>query len=260
MNARATWKGSLVLGKHELPVKMYSAVQDQALHFHLLHDKDLTPVEQRIVRKVNGREVPKEEQRKASPLDNGKAVILEPEELEALEPESDRQIHLLRFVPASALAEQWLDRPYLLGPDEDEAAYFALVAALGAKEAVGIARWVMRDKRYLGALSVAGGYLLMTTLRRAEQVPAVPAIRPDKARTPSDAEVKLAEQLVDAITAVFDPRGWRDEARERLAKLIESKAKGTKLKLVKPKPKPATDDLAASLQASLAATGGKKVA
>ena len=50
MAARAIWKGQLVLGKHEVPVKMYSAVQDQAVHFHLLHDKDLTPVEQRIVR------------------------------------------------------------------------------------------------------------------------------------------------------------------------------------------------------------------
>ena len=252
MNARAIWKGSLVLGRHELPVKMYSAVQDQALHFHLLHDQDLTPVEQRIVRKDNGREVPKEDQRKAFPLDDGRAVILEPE--------ADRRIELLRFVPPDALGDPWLDRPYLLGPDEDDAAYFALVEALGAQAMVGIARWVMREKRYLGALSVAGDYLLMTTLRRAEQVLQLPAVKPDKARTPSAAEVKLAEQLVDAITAEFDPQAWRDEARERLARLIEAKAKGTKLKLVKAKPKEATEDLSASLQASLKAMGGKKVA
>ena len=69
MAARAIWKGSLVLGEHEVPVKMYSAVQDRAVHFHLLHDKDLSPVEQRIVRKDNGHEVPKEQQRKAFPLD-----------------------------------------------------------------------------------------------------------------------------------------------------------------------------------------------
>ena len=66
MSARAVWKGSLVLGEREVPIKMYSAVEDQTMHFRLLHDKDLAPVEQRIVRKDNGREVPKADQRKAS--------------------------------------------------------------------------------------------------------------------------------------------------------------------------------------------------
>ena len=132
--------------------------------------------------------------------------------------------------------------------------------ALGDKSRIGIARWVMREKRYLGALSAGNGYLALTTLRRAEQVMAVPAIRPDKARTPSEAEVKLAEQLVDSITGAFTPQEWHNEHRERLHELIEAKAKGTRLRLVAARPKEATGDLAESLRASLAATKGKKVA
>jgi DNA end-binding protein Ku len=260
MSARAIWKGSLVVGKHEVAVKVYSALEDQAVHFHLLHDKDLTPVEQRIVRKDTGAEVPKEAQRKAFPLDDSRAVILEPEELDQLEPAADRSIELLRFVPRTAIGDQWFDRPYYLGPDGDDGAYFAMAKALGAADRVGIARWVMRDKRYLGALSVSGPYLQMTTLRRAEQVLAVPAVRPDKARTPSAAEVKLAEQLVDSITGAFAPEQWQNEYRERLARLIEAKAKGTKLRIVKTEPRKASDNLADSLRASLAATKGKKVA
>lgn len=260
MTARAIWKGNLVLGKHAVAVKMYAAVQDRAVHFHLLHAKDLTPVEQRIVRKDNGREVPKESQRRALPLDDQRAVILDPDELDKLDPAADRGIELLRFVPRDAVGDQWFDRPYLLGPDDDEGAYFALVQALADRDRLGIARWVMRDKRYLGALSVEGGYLVMTTLRRAEQVLAVPSIRPDKARTPSDAEVKLAGQLVETITGDFIPEEWHNEYRERLAKLVEAKAKGTRLRLVAPKPKEATTDLAESLRASLAATKGRKVA
>jgi DNA end-binding protein Ku len=260
MSARAIWKGELALGKRKVPVKMYSAVQDQVVNFHLLHDMDLTPVDQRIVRKDNGREVPKEAQRKAFPLDGERAVILEPDELEKLEPDADRTIELLRFVPRSALGDTWFDRPYVLGPDADDGAYFALAQAIEEKDRIGIARWVMRDKRYLGALSVADGYLQMTTLRRAEQVLEVPAVRPDKARTPSEAEVKLAEQLVESITGAFEPEAWENEYRKRLAKLIETKAKGTRLRLVKPQPKQATGDLAESLRASLAAAKGKKVA
>jgi len=262
MAARAIWKGTLVLGKHEVPIKMYSAVQDQAVRFHLLHDKDLTPVEQRIVRKDNGREVPKEAQRKAFPLDDQRAVILEPEELAQLAPESDRAIHLLRFVPRGALGDEWFERPYYLGPDgQGDADYFALASALAGKDRIGIARWVMRDKRYVGALAVGDdGYLRMTTLRRSEQVLDVPAVRPDKARTPSPAEIKLAEQLVDSITGPFSPEEWHNEYRERLHKLIEAKAKGAKLKLVAAKPKEATSDLAESLRASLAQAKGKKVA
>ena len=260
MPARAIWKGHLVLGKQEVAVKMYSAVQDQAVHFHLLHDKDLTPVEQRIVRKDNGREVPREAQRKAFPLDDQRAVILDPAELETLEPEADRAIRILRFVPRKALGDPWFDRPYVLGPDDDGAAYFALAQALGAKDRIGIARWVMRDRSYLGALSAEDGYLRMTTLRRAEQVLDVPAVKPDKARTPSDAEIKLAEQLVESITGAFEPEAWQNDYRQRLHKLIEAKAKGTKLRLVTPKAKEATGDLAESLRASLAASKGKKVA
>lgn len=260
MSARAIWKGKLVLGKHEVPVKLYSAVEDQAVHFRLLHEADLTPVEQRIVRKEDGREVAREDQRKAFAIDDERAVLLEPEELDALEPEAEREIRLLRCVPLNALDDRWYDRPYLLGPDGEEDSYFALAAALASKARIGIARWVMRDKRYLGALTAGHGYLGMTTLRRASQVLQLPAIRPDKARTPSAAEIKLAEQFVQSITGRFNPDDWNNEYRKRLIGLIDAKAKGTKLKLVKAKSRESVDDLTQSLRASLAAGKEKKSA
>ena len=86
--ARAIWKGRLLIGRQDLAVKMYSAVQDRKVHFRLLHARDLSPIEQRIVRKSDGKEVPKKEQVKAFPLDDGNAVIVRDEELESLEPAS----------------------------------------------------------------------------------------------------------------------------------------------------------------------------
>src|SRR5690606_10064761 len=114
--ARAMWKGRLVLGDEALPVRMYAAVQDRAVHFRLLDRETLEPVRQRIVRKSDGAAVPGREQRKAFPLDGERAVVLTPEELEALEPEPSRDIDLCRFVPAARLGDPWYDRPYWLGP------------------------------------------------------------------------------------------------------------------------------------------------
>ncbi len=257
---RAIWKGVLNLGQERVPVRMYSAVEDTTVHFRLLHARDRAPVEQHIVRKDNGREVPKEERRKALPVDRDTAVVLQPEELEELEPPPSRDIHLCRFVSPALLSDQWYDRPYYLGPDGDAESYFALAEALARKQVMGIARWVMRKKRYLGALALADRYLAVITLRRADQVLSFSGIEPAKASTPLESELRLAEQLVSSITADFKPELWQDEYRKRVCALIEAKARGERLQPHRPKPKAAPTGLAESLKASIAAARERKVA
>jgi DNA end-binding protein Ku len=258
--ARAIWKGEIQLGKQAVPVKLYSAVEDRSIHFHLLHERDRTPVEQRIVRKDTGKEVLKEDIRKAFAVSPQTAVILHPEDLEKLLPPESREIAISRFVASSVLGDQWFDRPYYLGPDDEDSAYYALAEALQRKNVIGIARWVMRKKRYLGALSSVDGFLTMTTLRRADQVLSFSGIEPNKSVEPEPNELKLARQLVSSIEADFDPSLWKNDYRERLCKLIEAKARGEKLEPVKPKKKAPTADLADSLRASIAAMKEKKVA
>lgn len=258
MSARAVWTGKLLVGRHEVPVKMYSAVEDRAVHFKLLDRSKHAHVEQRIVRKDTGQEVEREERRKAYPLENGQAVILQPEDLAALEPPPSRDIHLCRFVQAGLLTDQWYDRPYYLGPDEDEQAYFALAQAVAARQVEGIARWVMRKKRYLGALRATGDYLMMITLRRSEQVLALPAVEPAKSRAPSEAELKLAAQLVDSIAGPFTPEEWHNEYRDRLRAVVDAKLHGTKVTPLRP-PKPApASSLEDALRASIAGTKERK--
>jgi DNA end-binding protein Ku len=257
---RAIWKGRLLVGKSDLGVKLYSAVEDRTIHFHLLHAKDHAPVQQHIVRKDTGEDVPKDEMRKAFATDRSTAVILQPPELEKLEPRESRDIQVCRFVAPALLGDQWYDRPYYLGPDGDDADYFALAAALERKNMVGIARWVMRKKRYLGAVSTVNGYLMMVTLRRADQVLSFSGVEPAKAATPSANEMKLAQQLVASITSDFEPELWQNEYRQRLCKLIEAKSRGEKLERVRPKKRPAQKSLAESLKASLAAAKEKRVA
>ncbi|MET0659001.1 MAG: Ku protein [Steroidobacteraceae bacterium] len=258
--ARAMWKGTIALGKHPVGVKMYSAVEDRSIHFHMLHKKDRAPVEQHIVRKDTGKDVPKNEIRKAFALSRDTAVVLEPEDLEKLVPPDSREIHIYRFVPHSVLSDQWFERPYYMGPDTDEDSYFALAEALERKSVIGITQWVMRKKRYLGALTALDGYLTMSTLRRADQVLAFSGIEPASSAAPQASELKLAEQLVSSIAADFDPQQWQNEYRKRLCEVIAAKARGEKIKAPPPKRKAAQGSLAENLRASIAAAREKKVA
>jgi len=258
--ARAIWKGQLQLDEQKLDVKLYSAIEDRSIHFHMLHEKDRAPVEQHIVRKDTGKDVAKADMRKAFALNAGTAVILEPEDLEKLVPPESREIAICRFVAPSVLSDQWYDRPYYLGPDSDDGDYFALAEALHRKNVVGIARWVMRKKRYVGALTSTDGYLMLSTLRRADQVLSFSGIEPAKANEPAASELKLAQQLVSSIESDFDPSTWQNEYRQRLCKLIEAKARGEKLEPVRVKKKAPSASLADSLRASIAAVKEKKVA
>jgi DNA end-binding protein Ku len=258
--ARAIWTGNIELGKQHVGVKLYSAVEDRTVHFHLLHAKDRAPVQQHIVRKDTGKDVSKDAMRKAYALDRQTAVILHPADLEKLVPPDSRDIHLSRFVPRAAIGDQWFDRPYYLGPDKDEENYFALAEALNQKSVFGVMHWVMRKKRYVGALSSLNGYLVLTTLRRAEQVLSFSGVQPAKTSAPLASELKLAQQLVDSISADFDPHLWHNDYHDRLCKMIAAKARGEKLEPMRKKKSAPQRDLAETLRASIAAAKEKKVA
>jgi len=259
MAARAIWKGKLHIGDLEVPVKMYSAVVDRTVHFRLLDEASRTPVHQKIVRKTDGKEVPPTQRRKAYVVDHDHAVILTPEELEAIEPASSRDIALEHFVEWTLIGDQWYDRPYYLGPDDDEAAYFALSKALERRRVFGIARWVMRKKRYLGAVAPNNGYLTMLTLRRSEQVVSGAGLDIAPSRQADEREIRLAERLVDTIAGGFEPQLWQNEYRQRIAALIDAKLKGKPFPRARPRRK-AEGALAEQLQQSLAAAKERKVA
>jgi DNA end-binding protein Ku len=254
------WKGALALGKHSVSVTVFAAIEDRSIRFHMLHKKDHAAVEQHIVRKDTGKDVKREDIRKAFSVRSDTAVILQPEDLEKLTPPESRDIQLLRFVTPETLGDQWFDRPYYLGPDGDNESYFALAQALTDKNLVGIARWVMRKKRYVGALTAVDGYLALTTMRRADQVLRFSDIEPAASMKPMANELKLAEQLIKSIEADFEPQQWQNEYRERLLELIKSKARGERVKPVRVVKKKPQASLAASLKASIAAAKEKKVA
>jgi DNA end-binding protein Ku len=253
MAARAIWKGELKIGSAKIPVKLYSAVEDRTVRFHILDDKHLKRVKQHMVNPDNGDEVTNEEIQKGYELEPGKFVIVTDEDLQSLEPKPSREIEITEFVPPEAISPQWYERPYYLAPDGDQKAYFALVEALKNRKREGIAHWVMRNKEYVGALRAEGDYLMLVTLRNAEEVISARDLPKPAGRAPTQKELNMAKQLVGMLEGEFNPADYKDEYRDRVMEFIKQKAKGKapRLRAVKSKRKAASLDsvLQKSLQA-----------
>ncbi|HEV8189606.1 MAG TPA: Ku protein [Pyrinomonadaceae bacterium] len=237
MAARAIWKGEIKLGTTKVPVKLYSAVQDRTVRFHVLDDRQKNRVKQHMIDPDSGDEVPTEEIQKGYEIEPGKYVILTKEDLETLTPPPSRDIEVVEFVPQAKISQQWYERPYYLGPDGDEKDYFALAEALQNKESEGIAHWVMRNKYYAGALRAIDDYLYLFTLRDANEVILADQLTKPTGAAPTQKELAMAKQLVEMLQGEFKATEYKDEYRERVMEFIEKKAKGhaPRLKAVKAK-------------------------
>jgi DNA end-binding protein Ku len=226
MAARAIWKGELKVGSNKIPVKLFSAVEDKSVRFHILDDTKRNRVKQHMVNPSSGDEVETKDIRKGYEIEPGRFVILEEEELESLKPEPSREIEVAEFVPFDGIPQQFYERPYFLGPDGDQGDYFALAQALENQKREGIAHWVMRNKAYTGALAGQDGYLVLSTLRNEGEVIASDQLPKPAGRPPTKKEIELAKHLVSLLEGEFDPKDYKDEYRERVLEFIAKKAKG----------------------------------
>lgn len=258
MTARAMWKAVIKLdggkaGAGNVPIKLYAGVRGKPFSFHLLHAEDGQRVEQRIVNPETGEAVAPSDVRKGFEVSSGVFVLVEPDELKVAAPSPSRDIEVHAFVPRASIEPVWLERPYYLGPDGAAEHYFALAEALHATARAGIVTFVMRGKRYAGALCELHGYLALITLRHEEEVVQAPALPSSAKRAADPKELALAEQLVGSLEGEFEPDAYQSEYRSRLQKLIEAKASGKRIATVRPiEREPTEKSLAAALKASLA--------
>ena len=261
MSARAMWKAEVDIEDVRIPVKLYSAVADTSVHFRLLHATDHAPVKQQMVDPDTQEPVAPEQIRRAIEVDRGVYVVIKPEEQAALEPRPSRAIAVERVVSADKVDERWFDRPYYLGPDGDDDAYFELARTLEKNSWIAIAHWVMRKKSYSGALYGSDGYLLLDTLRNTQEVVQIESIRPPAEGAPDPREIKLAEQLIGTLEDRFDAAAYKDRYREQVLALLGAKSHGKVVRFPKAARRKPTDSLLRDLQASLKterrASGGR---
>jgi DNA end-binding protein Ku len=254
---RSIWSGAISFGLVNVPVKLFSAVSRKSVRFHQLHDKDGVRIQQKRVCPADGEEVPYENIVKGYEISPDKYVLIETEELEALDPKKTRAIEIQEFVDLEEIDPIYFDHPYYLAPDKGAAKpYRLLLQAMQDTNKVAIARVVIRQKENLVAIRATGDVMTMATMVFHDEVVSPDTLDeiPDgDEASVSDREVEMAQQLIGSLTAPFEPEKYHDEYRERVLELIEAKAAGEEL-VIQPEEEPQkVPDLMAALEQSLAA-------
>lgn len=262
--ARAIWTGAISFGLVTIPVKLYAAVQSKSVKFNQLDGQDHQRIQMKRVNSVTGEEVPYARIVKGYELTKDRYVIIEPGELEGLDPKKTKTIDIDRFVDLSEIDPIHYDHAYYLAPAPGGAKpYRLLLDAMQETNKVAIATVVIRSKEQLVALRAAGDVMAMTTMVFPDEVvdPSTLDELPDPDEiTSSDRELAMARQLVESLADPFEPDRYRDTYREQILELIERKANGEVVTVAsadEDEPS-AAPDLMAALKASLdAARGGE---
>jgi DNA end-binding protein Ku len=257
--ARSMWKGAIQFGLVTIPVKLYLATESRAgVSFNMLHETDLSRIQMKIFCPVEEEIIPRTDTVKGYEYAPDKYVVITDEDLEKLPLKTVRSIEIEQFVDATEAESQtkFVKQAYYLEPDRvGRKAFQLLKEVLLDKGLTAICKIVIRDREALAALDPFEKTMLLSTLYWPDEIRALGELDlPEEEPEIKPAEKKMAAQLIEAMTGEFDPAAYRDEYREALMQVIESKIEGRETVEVEA-PAEATKlvDLMAALQASVSA-------
>ncbi len=256
--ARPTWKGSVNFGLVNVPVRLYRAVSPRDIRFHLLHEKDKARIREKRFCEAEGVEVSYDEIIKGFEISKGVYVTISPEEIKALAPKGTYAVEIEDFVPQDDIPPLYFDAHYHVVPETNAARAYALLSeALAASGRVGVGRVVLRTRQHTCAVRPFGPGLLLSTMYSVDEVIPLEQIDGMPATLPrvNARERTVAEQLIESLSASFDPDKYRDVYREQLEAVLREKAGGAEIRPspTAPPEYTAPEDLMASLKQSLAA-------
>jgi DNA end-binding protein Ku len=256
MAPRALWTGSLSFGLVNVPVRLYSAVSEHKLQFHFVHEKDESPIGYQKICKLEDKPVPDKEIVKAFEYRKGKYVHMTDEDFKAARVEGYRTIDITDFVPYEQIDPIYFAHSYYVGPqDGSEKVYSLLVRAMEDSELAAIAKFVMRDRQYLGALRVREGVITLEQLHFADEVRPVDELRPKRGRV-AKGELAMARQLIDSFAGDWEPEKYSDTYRDALCDVIEAKRKGKDVHVAAEPEEERPTDLLEALRRSVEASKG----
>ncbi|MCD0487071.1 Ku protein [Pedobacter sp. MC2016-14] len=252
---RSIWKGSIGFGLVNIPVKLYSAVQNSGLDLDMLDSKDHSRIKFQRINEHTRKEVPFNKIVKGYLMDD-KYVILDDHDFEDASPEKTKMIELENFVDIGEINPIYYETSYYAEPEKQgRKAYGLLLKALIQSKKAGIARFVLRSTENLCVIHPLDDVLVVTKIRFPEEIRSFQEIEtPDTAKvTKKELDVGLA--LIKQYTSDFDIEGFKDEYTKELLRIIKAKAKGKRATVKKLKPREESDD---DLYSQLMKSLGKK--
>ena len=264
--ARSMWKGAIQFGLVTIPVKLYLATESRAgVSFHMLHEKDDARIQMKIWCPEDEAIIPRSDTVKGFEYAPDKYVVITDKDLEQLPLKTVRSIEIEQFVEADAAKThtKFVKQAYYLEPDKVGRKAFGLLKSVLLDQGLtAICKIVIRDREALAALDPFENTMLLSTLYWPDEIRALGELDlPEEEPEIKPAEKRMAAQLIEAMTGEFDPAQYRDEYREALMQVIESKIEGRETVAVQ-EPEEGTKlvDLMAALQASVKAATDARAA
>jgi DNA end-binding protein Ku len=249
---RAIWTGAISFGLVSIPVKLYSATEQKDVRLKLLHRKDGAPIAEKRFCTEENVEVGWDDLVRGYEISKGEFVILEPTEIEAVEPESATNIEIGDFVELEEIDPIYFEKSYFLEPTEAGIKPFRLFrSALSETRRVAVARVTIRNKERLATIRGYEDTLVLETMYWPDEVRSTSALELPADGSAPARELTMARSLIESLSDKFDPSEYEDRYRIALEELIEQKSRGETRNAKRRRPEPKVIDLMEALEASL---------
>ncbi|MBX2924313.1 MAG: Ku protein [Chitinophagaceae bacterium] len=231
---KSIWTGSIAFGLVNIPVKLFSAVNERTLDFDMLDKTGNAHIKFKRVNKKTGKEVPWKNIVKGFNI-NGKYVVLEDKDFEKASPKQTKNISLESFVTLDQVDPILYKSAYYLNPAKGGERPFALLEkSISQSKYAGIGRFVFRNKEHPVLIRSAKGVLILHTLHFISEI-RNPAAYQVKSTPVQKKELAIAHSLIQNMEGTFKITDFKDTYTAKLMQLIRAKALGKKL----PEPKKA---------------------
>ena len=250
--AASVWSGYLTFGLISMPIRLFSGARSSGISFNQLHRTDLHRVKQQLICPLDNKVLDRSEIVKGYEYRKDEYVVIEPEEIKKIEPKTAKTMEILEFVKSNEVDPVYFESSYYMVPEEaGRRPYALLTKALEESEYVAIAKLTMHNREYTVFLRPHKGGMMLHTMYYSEEVREVESFGAPDVEI-KEAEIKVAHQLIEALSGEWDPEKYHDTFQENLKKLIETKLEGGEIEPVeKPKKLAPVVDLMAALKESL---------
>ncbi|MGB2886063.1 MAG: Ku protein [Candidatus Acidiferrales bacterium] len=257
--ASSVWKGFVTFGLISIPIRLYAAARSSRISLHQLHSICRTRLRQPLFCPTCNRMVDRSEVAKGYEYEDGKYVLLEEDEIKKIEPESARSMEILAFVKESEIDPLFFDSSYFVVPEaEGRKAYQLLLKTQQDAKRVGIAKLTMHQREYTVFLRPYDHGLALHTMYFANEIREAPGYGKTEDVKLKPQEVKLAQQLVEALSEEFRLAKYHDDFQARLKALIEAKQEGREVAEAPHPHRAPVIDMMTALKKSLETSNARK--